>query len=293
MTATYDDTSTATIPSADYTLSGTLTEGTSTITVSYGGKSDTFSVVCTVNGWLYHFEQSLASSGSKDFGFSGSVTYDTGHDGNGYSMYNDTQAAYATGIATPPDLSGDFTISFWAKTLVAEAGQGFAAYTGSSSTTALSSLGVATNIKSGWTVSGDSVNKSNNGCRIATWSSGKISVRLVNSASTAGKNYLCTPPSSVDSTTWHHYAITRKDGTVRFFVDGEVIFTVSTSAALRFPSQCTIGGYYDTSNTLVTPPSSKSWYDDLYVAEFCKWDSDFDPSTITYSGGAKTWQFMM
>lgn len=46
VTATYDDTSTQTITS--YTLSGTLTEGTSTITVSYGGKTATFTVTVTV-----------------------------------------------------------------------------------------------------------------------------------------------------------------------------------------------------------------------------------------------------
>lgn len=44
VTATYSDTSSETIPSADYTLSGTLTEGTSTIYVVYGGKTTTFTV---------------------------------------------------------------------------------------------------------------------------------------------------------------------------------------------------------------------------------------------------------
>jgi len=42
VTGTYSDSSTATI--TNYTLSGTLTEGTSTITVSYGGKTTTFNV---------------------------------------------------------------------------------------------------------------------------------------------------------------------------------------------------------------------------------------------------------
>lgn len=42
VTALYDDTSTATVTA--YTLSGTLTVGTSTITVSYGGKTTTFTV---------------------------------------------------------------------------------------------------------------------------------------------------------------------------------------------------------------------------------------------------------
>lgn len=47
VTATYSDSSTATVPSADYTLSGTLTVGTSTITVTYSGKTTTFTVTVT------------------------------------------------------------------------------------------------------------------------------------------------------------------------------------------------------------------------------------------------------
>ena len=45
VTATYDDTSTETI--TNYVLSGTLAVGTSTITVSYGGKTTTFTVTVT------------------------------------------------------------------------------------------------------------------------------------------------------------------------------------------------------------------------------------------------------
>lgn len=47
VTAIYSDSSTATVPSTDYTLSGTLSTGISTITVSYGGKSTTFNVTVT------------------------------------------------------------------------------------------------------------------------------------------------------------------------------------------------------------------------------------------------------
>ena len=47
VTAVYSDSTTQTVASTDYTLSGTLTEGTSTITVSYGGKTTTFSVTVT------------------------------------------------------------------------------------------------------------------------------------------------------------------------------------------------------------------------------------------------------
>jgi len=45
VTATYDDNTTAVV--TNYTLSGTLTAGTSTITVSYGGKTTTFTVTVT------------------------------------------------------------------------------------------------------------------------------------------------------------------------------------------------------------------------------------------------------
>jgi hypothetical protein len=45
VTAVYSDATTEVVTS--YTLSGTLTEGTSTITVAYGGKTDTFDVTVT------------------------------------------------------------------------------------------------------------------------------------------------------------------------------------------------------------------------------------------------------
>lgn len=57
VTATYSDSSTATVASTDYTLSGTLTAGTSTITVSYGGKTTSFNV--TVTGDVDYNQESL------------------------------------------------------------------------------------------------------------------------------------------------------------------------------------------------------------------------------------------
>ena len=62
VTASYEDSSTATIASADYTLSGTLAEGTSTITVSYGGKTATFSVTVSSG---YKLRSTFNSTGSE------------------------------------------------------------------------------------------------------------------------------------------------------------------------------------------------------------------------------------
>lgn len=47
VTANYEGGETETVPAASYTLSGTLAAGTSTITVSYAGKTTTFTVTVT------------------------------------------------------------------------------------------------------------------------------------------------------------------------------------------------------------------------------------------------------
>lgn len=66
VTAVYSDSTTETVASTDYTLSGTLAEGTSTITVSYGGKTTTFTVTVTeappMPLYNWDFTQSLVDS---------------------------------------------------------------------------------------------------------------------------------------------------------------------------------------------------------------------------------------
>lgn len=55
VTAVYQGGTTETVPAADYTLSGTLTAGTSTITVAYGGLTTTFDVTVSTHV-LYSLE---------------------------------------------------------------------------------------------------------------------------------------------------------------------------------------------------------------------------------------------
>lgn len=55
VTANYNNGTTSTVASTDYTLSGTLTAGTSTITVTYEGKTDTFDVTVTSSEWDYEW----------------------------------------------------------------------------------------------------------------------------------------------------------------------------------------------------------------------------------------------
>lgn len=73
VTATWSNSTTSTVPSADYTLSGTLTEGTSTITVSYGGKTTTFNVTVTVVQ-IVTLSASIADYGNGDFTFEASAS---------------------------------------------------------------------------------------------------------------------------------------------------------------------------------------------------------------------------
>lgn len=63
VTALYDN-STSEIVST-YTLSGTLAEGTSTITVSYGGKTTTFNVTVTNDPYLYELSAPVTMTGTQ------------------------------------------------------------------------------------------------------------------------------------------------------------------------------------------------------------------------------------
>lgn len=56
VTASWSDSTTSTVASTDYTLSGILEVGTSIITVSYGGKTDTFNVAVTGRTLLYSWD---------------------------------------------------------------------------------------------------------------------------------------------------------------------------------------------------------------------------------------------
>lgn len=64
VTAYYADSTSGVVASSAYTLSGTLTAGTSTITASYGGKTATFTVTVTADYRLHDwdFTQGLADS---------------------------------------------------------------------------------------------------------------------------------------------------------------------------------------------------------------------------------------
>jgi len=101
VTATYSDSSTEIVASADYTLSGTLTVGTSIITVSYGGKTTTFTVTVT--------DASTLSSISAVFNQGSTVIYDT-DSLNSLKQYLTVTATYSDS-STATISSNDYTLS--------------------------------------------------------------------------------------------------------------------------------------------------------------------------------------
>ena len=102
VTATYSDSSTATIPSSDYTLSGTLTVGTSTITVEYRGKTTTFTVAVTAT-------PATLSSISAVLNLNGAVIRD-GDSLNDLKQYLTVTATYSDS-STSTISSNDYTLS--------------------------------------------------------------------------------------------------------------------------------------------------------------------------------------
>ena len=109
VTAVYSDSSTQTVPAADYTLSGTLTAGTSTITVAYGGKTTTFDVTVTEHGVspLYNWDLTQSLTDTEQ----GAVisTTATLTEGSGLSITEDKYADF--GAVYEYDRTYEFTIT--------------------------------------------------------------------------------------------------------------------------------------------------------------------------------------
>lgn len=294
--ANYNDSSTETLASTDYTLSGTLTAGTSTVTVTYLTESTTFNVTVThiINGWYYPFNGSLASLGTKDFGLQwlGTASYATGRDGVSQCYFHDVEtegtastdkgSVYANGF-TAPDFSGDFTIGFWEKSVTNGFGQLISPFTVGTSSSNATQLQTPTNVASGWTVVRQQISKQVQGMRMWFSAQGTLQIRLINKTLANGSAYTVTLPASVDTTQWHHYALTRTGSTIRFFFDGAVIFTLSNTSNIRFDTQISIGSYFSSAGDTVPVQTGRgNYFQDLYIAEYCKWDSAFDPNEITY-----------
>lgn len=124
VTAIYSDSSTVRVPNSDYTLSGTLTAGVSTITVSFGGKTDTFSVTVTHASGTYSISNSLsgctnsnsATSITEGDSYSATITAESGYTLVGATVaitmggIDVTSTAYSNGAISIDSVTGSLVI---------------------------------------------------------------------------------------------------------------------------------------------------------------------------------------
>ena len=297
VTALYDDGASEVVTA--YTLSGILSEGISVISVTYANKTTTFNVVSVVNGWMYHFNQSILSSGTEEFGFVGNEVYAVGRLGTDYAYSHivptlddassDTQMGLkAINISKFPNFGGDYTLSYWAKCQKSTSGHAFWAtkYNSSAGNTRYYNT-TPIYVDSNWSVSLNGQNgAANSGFAIQIYQ-GHIHLRISNSNLSKTNTFELIPPSGFDFTQWHHYAMTRKGITVRVFIDGTLIAAVTANDNTCYnPGQIAISAYFNnTSGTVTSDIQKTGWGElvqDLYIAEFCKWEESFDPQSILY-----------
>lgn len=132
VTAVYDDGSTETVPAADYTLSGTLATGISTITASYQGKTDTFQVTVTAAPMAFLITNNLTGCSSSNSAaavmenepYSAVITPGAGYTLTGASVVitmagsNITASAYSNGAINIAAVTGELVISVAAVAVV-------------------------------------------------------------------------------------------------------------------------------------------------------------------------------
>lgn len=104
VTATYSDSTTAVV--TDYTLSGTLNAGTSTITVSYGGKTDTFTVTVT-KYWDIEWDYTQGTPIGKGFAHSSAVVGSMAEEG--YRLEGTSSGG--CNLITDPTTTADIGVS--------------------------------------------------------------------------------------------------------------------------------------------------------------------------------------
>lgn len=248
-----------------------------------------------VRGWLYRFNDNIISIGTEDFNFEGITEFANGVSGESYFHHlrvegdssTDPLGIYALNISNIPDLSEDFTISIWHKTVSQKRGHVFtAAKWHGDSRIPIYKVTVDNPLWSDMSAVNATISDTYRGVRLMYPAANS---RLAISLSMANENKCLYAdlqlPESIDTTLWHHHAITRNRGVVRYFFDGVQIFHAENSNPIYFADQVCLGNSFGSTEATITdrqPASSSDYFDDLYITNFAKWTSNFDPSNITY-----------
>lgn len=191
------------------------------------------------NTWAAGTTQQLTTS---DFKFGGSSLY-----ANGGIIGISTSAKAALAVGT-----SDFTIDFWFNNNGGSA----------SGATGMAGYGSSTNFPSNW-----------------GWSIGRDHLTgTANFQISDGTNVFGNSSSATVNTGWHHIAISRASGTIRFFIDG--ILQFSFSAPNAPPSLGSLKILAGVSST-----SLGTWLIDefRYSIGIARWTANFTPPTSAYT----------
>lgn len=148
VTAHYSDSTTEVLKSSDYTLSGTLTAETSTVIVTYGNLSTSFTVTVTasypITNTLAHvINSNVATSIGQGASYSATLTADTYYDISTVSVtmggVDVTNTVYSDGEITIASVTGDIVITATAYIYKYDSSEGILGiYSGATSITSVS-----------------------------------------------------------------------------------------------------------------------------------------------------------
>lgn len=242
----------------------------------------------SVEGWYYPFDGDILSRGTKEFNFSGDSQFGTGKVGQAYYKPSGTYGICQL-VTTPIVFAGDFTIALWFREPNGDANCGIfdgSNILGTGNVVIPSSEN--TTLYNGWTYQADTMYGQHYGIRLIR-ANGHIDLRM-GRASDLASNGWCVrliPPSSFDNTAWHHYAVTRSNGTVRLFIDGNIIAQhTNYTIAFQIDNRIMVGEAFAEEKDGLKHGGSANhsvYVDDLYVSNTeCKWMAAFDPEAISY-----------
>lgn len=247
----------------------------------------------TLDAWLYHFDSSIRAEGEKDFGFVKGGNFDKYQDypdgtfGKAVNLNaSTTNSSWNTGyiyndtVENPPKFDGDFTIAFWAKNNY-NATRAHYLCTTSSNAWGYNKGNIAATLvdADNWTLNNNSGRYVYEGYSIS-WNT-SLSVCWESADETTALMVSLTPVNGWNQE-WHHYAITRKDSTIRIFVDGKAIATAEYADELYSSNRMFIRSYLN--NSGVITGGYGFCMDELLIDDkTCRYTADFEVPTVPYT----------
>jgi hypothetical protein len=173
-------------------------------------------------------------------------------------LHSDTQDDAITWAVTP-DFNNDFTLEFWF-------------YLPTSEDQTSDTTGTA----SPWLLQIE--NSGDTDAYLAKYDAGDNSVQFVMDV---GESNITLDGGTFSRETWHHYAVSRDDTTLRLFLDGEVVDTlVLTTQTFDAVTSFGVGNH--------VTDKLKYYMDQLRVSDSCRYTTTFTPQTNPFTDDANT-----